>query len=196
MISFGFNVTGFNAAGFNASVAYAAPVVHGVVASVGGSFSAIASASVVHSSPVSMSFRETLVARLRGASTIQSIVGNAIHPGSIPETHDLGADGPALAYQIISSSKGQTLGGPDGTVSNRVQFSAFSYTQTDVDAIAEALFSLLSGPPDGPWVEGGVEIVSASHQQDIDLPLAPGAGSDQWIYQTVSEYVIRHRLPS
>jgi hypothetical protein len=140
-----------------------------------------------------LTFRQTLRAKLGAIPELTAIVGGAIYVGALPQTHDLGRDGPALTYSISTYPRNHVLAGADGTASARVQFSAWSYQQSKADAIALALWDALDGPPANPWAGGGVGIMSVSHQDEVDLPEPPKTGSDQWTYQIASEYLIRHR---
>lgn len=143
-------------------------------------------------SSAALTFRETLAAKLAGIPELGTIVGTAIFPGQLPQSWDLGADGPAVTFAIPSYPRGNALASADGTATARVQIDAWGYSLSDVDAAILAIWNDLDGPPNNPWASGGVKIMSCSHSDEHDQHEAPQAGSDQWIYHIVSEYSIRH----
>ena len=140
-----------------------------------------------------LTFRQTLHAKLSSVPEITQVVGSAIYFGALPQTHDLGRDGPALTYSISSYPRGHVLSGPDGTASAHVQISAWSYLESQADAIVLAVWNAIDGTPRNPWATNAVTIMSVSQQDETDLPEAPKAGSDQWVYQIATEWLIRHR---
>jgi hypothetical protein len=143
----------------------------------------------------SLSFRETLVAKLASIPELTALVGTAIYPGAIPETHDLGSDGPVLTYRISSYPHGKVLAGSDGTASPRVQFDAWSADFALADAITKAIRDAIFRRPVNPWTPGGVEIMSVSKDDEFDIAEPPKAATDQWTYRVMSTYQIKHRVP-
>jgi hypothetical protein len=146
-------------------------------------------------SNVTLTFRETLVAKLGSIAALTTIVGDAIYPGAIPETHDLGSDGPVLTYRISSYPHGKVLAGSDGTASPRVQLDAWSVDFAKADAITLAIERAIFRPPVNPWAPGGVEIMSVSKGDEFDIAEPPKAATDQWTYRVMSVYQIKHRVP-
>jgi hypothetical protein len=142
-----------------------------------------------------ISFRETLVAKLGSIPELTALVGTAIYPGAIPETHDLGSDGPVLTYRISSYPHGKVLAGSDGTASPRVQFDAWSVDFGLADAITKAIRDAIFKRPVNPWTPGGVEIMSVSKDDEFDIAEPPKAATDQWTYRVMSTYQIKHRVP-
>jgi hypothetical protein len=142
-----------------------------------------------------MTFREALVAKLASITGLTAIVGSAIYPGALPQTHDLGRDGPALTYLIVSNPRGELIAQLEGTSSPRVQLSGWSYSLASAVGIVEALVAGLRKMPVGTWGDGTCIIMSVSHQDETDQPEEPQAGSDQWTYQIVSEYQVKYRVP-
>ena len=57
-----------------------------------------------------------------------------------------------------------------------------------------AVWNGIGGPPINPWGDGSIEVLSVTQHDEHDLPEPPKAGSDQWTYQIVSEYQIKHRV--
>lgn len=140
-------------------------------------------------------FRETLITKLRSIDDLTAVVGSAIYTDSLPQTHDLGRDGPALSFAIVSYPRGEVMQGLDGTGMPRVQFSAWSYDKAAADAITLALlYSLTVVPAENPWGDGTITIMSVTQADESDQGEPPQSGGDQWIYQIVSEFQIKHRL--
>src|SRR5215831_17500935 len=109
---------------------------------------------------MTLTFRETLIAKLQSITDLTDLVGTNIFPGAIPETHDFTSMGPALTYRISSYPPGKVLAGPDGTAAPRVQFDAWSFEFHEADAVTQAISSAIFRPPENPWATDGVEILS------------------------------------
>jgi hypothetical protein len=138
------------------------------------------------------SFRVALIAKLGSIPEVAAIVGSAIYPGQLPETHDLGRDGPALTYTITSNPRGHILTGSDGTSTARVRLDAWGYQLAQVDAITTAAWNALDGLTD-TWGNGTCVIMSVSQGDESDQHSAPRAGSDQWTYRITTDYRVRYR---
>lgn len=138
-------------------------------------------------------FRQALEARLLASDALAAYVGDNIFYAVLPQKHDLGRDGPALTFLVVSRPMGHDLGGSDGTATARVQFSAWSYREKTSDLITEAIRNLFDGTPQ-VWGNGTVKVMSAIQEDEVDLPEEPRAGSDQWTYQIASDYSIKHRV--
>lgn len=148
---------------------------------------------VVEGTPLAIqTFREALVAKLGAIPELLAVVDQAVFPGAIPEDHDLGRDGPALVYSIPSNPRGQVLMGSDGTSSARLRFEAHAYLLSAADRATIAVWNALDGEPGG-WGNGTCQILSVTHQDEQDQHIPPRAGSDQWIYRIVSDYLVRYR---
>jgi hypothetical protein len=138
-------------------------------------------------------FRQTLVSKLQSISGLTALVGGAIYVDTIPQTHDLGAQGPALTYTIPTMPRGQVLFGLDGTAMARVQLSAWSYTKAVSDAITLAILPVLNAVPiQNPWGDGSIIIRSVTHADETDITEKAPGGSDRYIYQIASEYNISY----
>lgn len=145
--------------------------------------------------PTQQTFRQALRAKLAGTTKLTALVGPAIYPGALPETHDLLRDGPALTYTIATNPRGHVLGGSDGTSTARVQLSGWSYKLSDADSIAGVLFNALDGlVNDATWGNGTVTIMSCVQAEEIDLPEQVETGTDVWIHQIASEFAIKYRV--
>lgn len=143
----------------------------------------------------SQTFRQALYSKLASISELTAIVGPAIYPGALPETHDLGRDGPALTFTVASRPANHQLTGSDGTATASVQLSAWSYQELQSEQIALVLFNALDGlVNDNSWGNGTVLVRSCLQDDEIDMPADPKAGSDQWIYQVPSIYKIKHTV--
>ena len=143
---------------------------------------------------VTQTFRQALYAKLASISEVSAIVGSAIYPGWLPQTHDLARDGPALTYEIPTDPHGQVLGGSDGTSSAHVKLRGWSYDLSETDPLMLALFNALNGAP-GEWGNGTCAIMSVTHQDSSDEDVPPRAGTDLWQPTIVDEYLIRYRIP-
>jgi hypothetical protein len=137
-------------------------------------------------------FREALIAKLGSIPEVAAIVGSAIYPGQLPETHDLGRDGPALTYLVVSNPRGHILTGSDGTSTARVRLDAWGYQLSQVDALTTALWEALDGVPD-TWGNGTLDVMSVSQGDESDEHEPPRAGSDQWTYHISTDYRVRYR---
>ncbi len=140
-----------------------------------------------------MTFRQTLLAKLTSLSALTAIVGERIYPGVLPGTLDLGRDGPALSIMIATYPRGHVLAGCDGTASARVILTAWSYRQSDADDATLAIWEAIDGVPANPWGDGTIEIMSCTQQDENEEQDAPKAGTDQWSYRIMTEYLIKHR---
>jgi hypothetical protein len=142
-----------------------------------------------------MTFREALVAKLNSITALADIVGTSIYPDVIPQTHDLGAQGPALTYTVVTMPRGQVMGGLDGTANARVQLSAWSYGKGISASIQLAIVGVLNEVPvANPWGDGTCVIKSVTHQDESDQTEKAKDGSDKWIYQIISEWQINSYL--
>lgn len=140
-------------------------------------------------------FRQALTAKLESIEPVTLIVGDAIYPGALPETHDLRRDGPALTYTVLTNPRGHVLSGSDGTSTARVQLSAWSYNLADSDAITQALFAAIDGVfNDTSWGNGTVTIRSCLQEDESDEPEAVETGMDVWIRQIPNIYSIKHTV--
>lgn len=155
--------------------------------------------STIPAPPSGQTFRQVLYARLLSLEGVTDIVGSHVYPGLLPRQHSLDRDGPALTFSVTVDKNmgrgitglGHHLRGSDGTVSQRVQLSAWSYVFAEADAISRALFAALDGLRNVSW--GEIEIVSSVREQEIDLPQAPTGESVRTIYQIASEFHVRNR---
>ena len=140
-------------------------------------------------------FRQALTAKLESIPELTAIVRAAIYPGSLPITHDLLRDGPALSYVVPSLPRNHHLTGSDGTATARVQLSAWSLEECVSELLALAIFNAIDGVyNDASWGNGTIVVMSCLHDDEEDLPEPPKEGSDDWIYQIASIYVVKHRI--
>lgn len=140
-------------------------------------------------------FRQALTAKLGSIPELTGIVGEAIYPGVVPETHDFTRDGPALTWTIATNPRGHVLSGSDGTSTARVQLGAYSYGVSDTDAITSAVFNALDGLcNDSSWGDGSAVIMSCTQQEEVDLPEQVGIGTDLWLHRIQSDYQIKYRV--
>ncbi len=141
----------------------------------------------------SRQWRKRHEAKLLSIADLTAIVGSSIYTQALPQTHDLGADGPALCYSVPTKPRGHVLTGSDGTATARVQLDAWGYTESDVKLSLEAIRNSIDGIP-GVWGDGSCVIVWVVSQGDIDADESPQAGSDQWLYHTITEYAVMYRV--
>ncbi len=142
-------------------------------------------------------FEQALLAKILSITPVTALIGSAAYKTSIPQTHDLGADGPALTYTISTKTYGHVLTGSDGTSVARVKLTAVAYGYGTVKQIVEAAWSAVDIVPT-VWGDGSCEIIGVVQQDDSDDSSPPKAGSDQWVYRVNSEYDVKYRvtLPS
>ncbi len=144
---------------------------------------------------VTQLFEEALLARLLAITEITDIVGTAIYVGAIPQTYDLGAAGPALTYSVPTKPRGHDLGGSDGTAVARIQLDAWSYSQSTVRTLIDAIDNGIGGKPvETSWGNGTCRIVSVVHQNELDADEPPSVGSDRPVFHTLAEYQVRYRV--
>lgn len=146
-------------------------------------------------------FRQALQAQLLAIPALSALVGAHVYPGVLPRTHDLEKNGPAVTALVTAdlhlghhiAGIGHTLSGRDGTMMVRVQISGWSYRESDVDAIGEALFAALDPLINVQW--GTVKIVTCVREQQVDLPEPATAANPRDIYRIVNEFHVRYRTP-
>jgi hypothetical protein len=144
-------------------------------------------------------FEEALKAKLNATLGLTALLGvipggaPAIFVAAVPQTYDFGRNGAALTYLVPTKPRGHVLTGSDGTAVARVQFDAWGYQEGIVRQIIEAIRQAIDGVPVNPWGTGYVNIVSVVQQNDLDLDEPPKAGTDQWVYRTMSEYNVMYR---
>lgn len=145
-------------------------------------------------------FEQALVAQLSGITALTSILGvqadgtqTAIFKTAIPMTYDFGANGPALTYMVPTKPKGQVLAGGDSTARARIQLDVWAYSVAAPKQAMAAIYDAINGVP-GTWGDGSCVIMSVVHQGDTDSDESPKAGTDQWLYHSLSEYMVQYRL--
>jgi len=137
-------------------------------------------------------FEQALLSKLQSLAAL-STLATGIFKTSVPQTHDLGAIGPALTYEIPNKPFGHVLTGSDGTATATAKISAWSYNYGISKQIAEAVWTGIDGVP-AVWGNGTCEIISVVQQDDDDEPIQPRAGTDQWIYRVNQVYQIMYRV--
>jgi hypothetical protein len=76
-----------------------------------------------------------------------------------------------------------------------VQFDVWGFSQSSVKTAIEAIREDIDGSGLGQtWGDGSVIIMSCIQQDDTDADEPPKAGSDQWLYHSLTEYSIKYRL--
>ena len=139
-------------------------------------------------------FEQALVAQIKTLTKVTAIIGGSLYKTYLPQTHDLGAQGPALTYSIPTKPRGHVLTGSDGTATARVQIDAWGYSEGVVKQLIEAVWNGIDGLPVNPWGDGTCVIMSVVQQDDSDADEPPKAGTDQPIYHSMSEYNIKYRV--
>jgi hypothetical protein len=82
-----------------------------------------------------------IYALLTNTPAISAQVGTRIYPLVVPED----VQKPALAYQVISESRDYLMSGQDAVTESRVQITIVAESVSQMDTVAEALRSELSG---------------------------------------------------
>ncbi len=144
------------------------------------------------SAAITQFFEQALVAKLLSLSSLTPFAGASVYKTALPQTHDLGAHGPAVVY-TSDKDYGHVLAGSDGTSVARVVLSAFSYNYGIAKQITEVMWSGIDGVP-ATWGNGSCEIIGVVQQDDSDNASQPKAGSDQWMYRVDSEYSVKYRV--
>jgi hypothetical protein len=141
-------------------------------------------------------FEQALVARLLAIPELTAYIGTAIYKTFVPQTHDYGANGPALTYTIPTKPRGHVLGGGDGTATARVQIDAWGYGESTTKLIIQAIGNGIDTAGwSNIWGNGSVIIITCIQQDDTDLDEEPKAGTDQVLYHTVTEFSVKFRIP-
>jgi hypothetical protein len=140
--------------------------------------------------PRTKQIRQAVYSRLMSIPAITDLVGSRIYFGALPQSLSL-FDGPAITYFIVTRPYGMVLGGSDGGSSARVQINAHGINQQTSSAIAQAIRDSWDG---FKGIVNEVDIMASILQGQIDLPSPPMAGSDQWLYQVSTDYLMLHRV--
>lgn len=93
-------------------------------------------------------FKDDLFAYLTAQSGFASLIADAVSPATyrlFPVQAGENPILPCVVYRTISAIRGFTLDGPDGTVSERVQFDLIGRTNEEARTLAEALRAALNG---------------------------------------------------
>lgn len=143
---------------------------------------------------MSQLFEQALVARLLAIPGLMGLLGTqAVVKTGYPETWDLGVKGPVLTYSVPTKPRGQVLSGSSGVAVARVQIDAWAYSVSAPKLILEAIFNGINGVP-GVWGDGTCVILSCVQSDEMDLDEPPKTGSDQWLYHSFCEYMIKYRV--
>ena len=142
---------------------------------------------------VAQFFEQALEAKLASISELAAMVGTSIYTQYVPQTHDIGTNGPAVVYLIPTKPRGHVLMGSDGTATARVQIEAHSYAYGTSKQIIEAIWNAIDGTP-GQWGNGTCVIVSVVQQDDSDASEKPQAGTDQPLFRVIQEYNVKYRV--
>ncbi len=124
---------------------------------------------------------------------VTAIIGTSLYKSFLPETHDLGARGPALTYSVPTKPRGHVLTGSDGTATARVQLDAWAYSAGTAKILIEAIANGIDGIP-GVWGNGTCVIMSVVQQDETDSDEPPIAGTDQPTFHTMAEYSVKYRV--
>lgn len=137
-----------------------------------------------------LDFRQALVAALLAAPSVSAVIGSRLYPLVVPELAPL----PAMAYQVLSNTGGQNLGGSTGTAVARVQFTALSRDFDDCMALSLALYDLFDAFQGA--LPGGVQITDAVLSGDSDLYDSPPDDSDAGTYRVPIDVIFHYRRPT
>lgn len=85
--------------------------------------------------------RKIIVNLLKNSSSINTLVGTRIYPRVVPP----GVSKPAIAYQVISESRGYQMDGQTGLTNTRMQLTIVAESVSQMDTLAEACRQVLSG---------------------------------------------------
>lgn len=127
---------------------------------------------------------QALCAYLMTKSTVTSLIGSGeggrLYPIAIPQDWSV-ANGPAVAYEIVSSNEEATLADRSGFVQSRIKFICHSDTYTNAVATARAIKNC--GVCTLKGISGGVDFRGVEIDEGITCyGISPSDGSSEWRY--------------
>ena len=133
-----------------------------------------------------MTVEQGLVAHLLADATVSGIVGNAVHPGKIPQ----GAGLPAIVYSRTSSIRENTLDGPSELVKVRMRVDCWHTTYPDAKALATAVRVALNGVGlASPRLLGAEPVQMVTLDSDADVGETQG---DEHEHRVAQDWTIIH----
>lgn len=136
--------------------------------------------------PGPTTIREAIYYLLTEDPEIFAVVDDNIHPGGLPQDPDY----PAITLAVAGRNDVRNLKGRGKTSEIRLRVSAWSRYEIDAANLALLIQSRLV---DFKGDVGDVRITGCVLANEIDLPERPTTGTDQFLYQVVSEFQVWHR---
>jgi len=135
---------------------------------------------------VPSTIREAIYYLLLDDPEIYAAVDDRIWPGGLPQDPDY----PALTINLAGRNDVRNLRGRGDTSEVRLRVSAWSRLQIEAVNLARLIQARLV---DFKGDVGDVRITGCALVNEIDLPERPTTGTDQFLYQVVSEFQVWHR---
>lgn len=135
-----------------------------------------------------MSISTNLRKYLLSKSAITSLVGTRMFPRKIPQKNSAF---PVIVYRIVSQDAAHHLAGGAGYAGTRIQLDVYSETETETDALAEAIRNQMQGYS-GAMGTASVTSVVLKNSQDLYEP--PQDNSDTGLYRNSTDYWLRHDM--
>lgn len=133
--------------------------------------------------------REAVAAALNDDAAVSVLATGGVYPGVIPDH----AAGPAVAYQLISTTRERGLSGPNGIARALFQVSIARGRGTDGQSLAAAVRDMFDG---FRGALHGVVVIETIIRDERDLDDPPRvAGSGEPAKRTVLDVVFRYREP-
>lgn len=137
-----------------------------------------------------MSIETDIKTYLLTKAAFTSLVGSGssarIYPGFLPAKTTY----PAVAYRRISRNSEQQLSGAAGVDHMRMQFDVFHSDYDSAKSVVAVLRDELDGF--GPGTMGSSNVKAIQSGSELDLPIAPNDGSDNWLWQIACDYMIHY----
>jgi len=135
-----------------------------------------------------LTLREAVVAWLNSIASLTALVGTRIYfedPSQMSQY-------PCVTVKVTEREWGRNLAGADGTSKAMVEISALSLSESSSIAIAEVVRNYFDGFRGNQFT---VPILTNYYEDEDDDTTAPPDGSDNWIYNVILKYRIKHRVP-
>lgn len=146
------------------------------------------------SPPARALIRSAVAAVLTADPGVSALVGLRVYPSVVSEDNP---SWPALTYQLVAATRERDVNGPSGLSRALFQVACVSRSNTDGEAVIEAVRQCLDGPASPAVAAGGgyVTIIGATLDGERDHTDRGPDGTDRPLYVTSADYLIRYREP-
>lgn len=130
-----------------------------------------------------MTLDQALFNYLSTFAGLTALIGTRVYPRVLPQNPTY----PAVTYQRVSSTRMRTMGAPLLGAEPRIQFTIWAETHLAARAIATQLRAALEGYTGTMGGAGGVDVLGAQEQNDLDdyEPLTK-------LHQAILDFTIWH----